>query len=63
MTKQQKISKEVGYLAIDFLVQQDYKYLQVSVLTQIVKMATNLGFQLFGASTIQTESTIQWVYY
>ena len=26
-------------------------------------MATILGFGLFGAATIQTESTIQWVYY
>ena len=30
---------------------------------QIVDAATILGFGLFGAATIQTESTIRWVYY
>ena len=35
----------------------------VTVPTRIVDAATILGFRLFGESTIQTESTIQWVYY
>ena len=34
-----------------------------TVPTRIVDAATILGFYLFGAATIQTESTIQWVYY
>ena len=34
-----------------------------TVPTRIVDAATILGFGLFGAATIQTESTIQWVYY
>ena len=34
-----------------------------TVLTRIVDAATILGFDLLGAATIQTESTIQWVYY
>ena len=34
-----------------------------TVPTRIVDMATILGFGLFGAATIQTESTFQWVYY
>ena len=34
-----------------------------TVPTQIVDAATTLGFGLFGAATIQTKSTVQWVYY
>ena len=37
--------------------------LMPTVPTRIVDVATILGFDLFGAATIQTESTIQWVYY
>ena len=36
---------------------------QSTVPSRIVDTANILGFDLFGAATIQTESTIQWVYY
>ena len=40
-----------------------WEILGTTVPTQIVDAATILGFDLFGAATNQTESTIQWVYY